>query len=65
MQIVKTLRFQEELEVILDFIAQSTKSNDVNVRDLIFDGYVIPYRINKMKDRLEIIGIFSENEWGL
>ena len=65
MQIVKTLRFQEELEVILDFIAQSTKSNDVNVRDLIFDGYVIPYRINKMKDRLEIIGIFSANEWGL
>jgi len=94
MQILKTTRFLEELEEILDFIAQdsltqalrffekldevifslpdmplkcrqSTKSNDANVRDLIFHGYVIPYRINRLKDRLEIIGIFSENEWGM
>ena len=92
MQILKTTRFLEELEVIVDFIAQdnltqallfleklnavvfslpdmpykyrqSTKSNDINVRDLIFRGYVIPYRVNKLKDRLEIIGMFSENEW--
>lgn len=94
MQILKTTRFTEELEVIVDFIAQdnltqallflerlnevvftlpdmpyryrqSIKSNDINVRDLIFQGYVIPYRVNKVKDRLEIIGIFSENEWGM
>lgn len=94
MRIVKTSRFLEELEVILDFIAkdnlensllflnklndsvsalpempfkcrQSTKSSDKTVRDLIFNGYIIPYRVNKPKDRLEIIGIFSANEWGL
>jgi len=94
MLIVKTSRFFEELEVILDCIAkdnlensliflnklndlvstlpempfkcrQSTKSNDKAVRDLIFHGYVIPYRVNKPKNRIEIIGIFSANEWEL
>ena len=42
---------------------QSTKSNDISIRDLVFHGYVIPYRINKKKNRIEIIGIFSENGW--
>ena len=42
---------------------QSLKSNDNNVKDLIFMGYVIPYRINTIKKRIEILGIFSENEW--
>ena len=94
MQILKTPRYSEELDVILNFIAegslsqaiifldslnstvhslvdfpykcrQSTKSDDDNVRDLVFKGYVIPYRINKDKNRLEIIGIFSANEWGM
>jgi len=92
MQILKTARFSDELEIILDFIAkdsfsqamiffdkldtvvfsladapyrcrQSTKSSDVNVRDLIFKGYVIPYRVNNEKKCIEIIGIFSVNEW--
>lgn len=92
MQILKTRRFSEELEVILDLIAkdslsqsmlffdkldnavfsltdapyrcrQSTKSNDVDVRDLVFKGYVVPYRVNNDKKRIEIIGIFSANEW--
>ena len=92
MQILKTARFLDELEVVLDFIAkdsffqsmlfldkldivvyslieapyrcrQSTKSSDVNVRDLVFKGYVIPYRVNREKNQIEIIGMFSENEW--
>ena len=42
---------------------QSTKSTNVNVRDLIFKGYVIPYHVNSEKKRIEIIGIFSANEW--
>lgn len=94
MQTLKTLRYLEELEIILDFIAedslnkalefadeinkqvlkldmmpfrcrQSLKSDDNNVRDLIFYGYVIPYRVNIEKGRIEILGIFSENEWEL
>jgi plasmid stabilization system protein ParE len=44
---------------------QSTKSRDKTIRDLIFNGYVVPYRINKPKNRIEIIGIFSANEWDL
>jgi len=44
---------------------QSLKSDDKNVRDLIFCGYVIPYRVNVEKDRVEILGIFSENGWEL
>ena len=44
---------------------QSKKSNDENLRELVFNGYVIPYRINKTQDRIEIFGIFSENEWTL
>ncbi len=42
---------------------QSQKSNDKSVRDLIFMGYAIPYRINTIKKRIEILGIFSENQW--
>ena len=92
MQILKTARFLDELEVLLDYIAkdslsqaiifldklddvvfslsvapyrcrQSGKSDDINVRELIFKGYVIPYRVNKEKHHIEIIGIFSANEW--
>ncbi len=43
----------------------SSKTNDNNVRELIFHGYVIPYRINFTFNQLEIIGIFSSNEWEL
>lgn len=92
MQILKTSRFLDELDVIVNFIAedslsqalifldklentvytlsdtpyrcrQSCKSNDVNVRELVFRGYVVPYRVNKEKHRIEVIGIFSANEW--
>lgn len=44
---------------------QSQKSSDENIRELVFNGYVIPYRINMAQDRIEILGIFSENEWTL
>ena len=44
---------------------QSVKSNDPQVRDMIFMGYVVVYRINEPKNRLEIIGIFNANDWEL
>lgn len=40
---------------------QSIKSDDPTVRDFIFKGYVVPYRIKQ--DKLEIVGIFNQNEW--
>jgi hypothetical protein len=68
--IAYSIKFQDELEDKIQTIEffpykyrKSTKSKDDNVRDLIFNGYVIPYRINIEKDKIEIIGIFSENEW--
>jgi toxin ParE1/3/4 len=42
---------------------QSIKSNNQNVRDMIFMGYVIPYHINHDRDRIELLGMFSSNEW--
>jgi len=44
---------------------QSSRSKDKDLRELVFNGYVIPYRINTAKNRIEILGIFSENEWTL
>jgi len=44
---------------------QSIKSDDENIRDLIFMGYIIPYRVNMTKESIVILGIFSENEWGI
>ena len=43
----------------------SLKSDDCNIRDLVVYGYVIPYRINLTKNRIEVLGIFSSNEWEL
>ncbi len=94
MQLYKTGRYLEELEAIIDYIAQdnlsaaeafftdldrqiyrlpdmplicrkSTKSKDENIRDLVFKGYVVPYRISRAKNRIEILGIFGMNEWDL
>lgn len=42
---------------------QSLKSDNKEVRDLVYDGYVIVYRIVQSDKRVDIIGIFSENEW--
>jgi len=61
-------RFKNDLRVIIEDLQnmpykyrQSIKSYDENVRDLIFKGYVIPYRVNG--NSIEIPGIFNENEW--
>ncbi|WP_310440357.1 type II toxin-antitoxin system RelE/ParE family toxin [Sulfuricurvum sp.] len=44
---------------------QSLKSDDKEVRDLIYEGYIIVYRIVKSDKRIDILGIFGENEWDL
>jgi plasmid stabilization system protein ParE len=92
MYVDTSLRYEVELNKILDFIGEnnpmnalnfakklevrinalphfpykyrrSQKVNDENIRDLVFMGYVIPYRVNSVKERIEILGIFSENKW--
>ena len=44
---------------------QSQKSDDVAIRELIFEGYVIPYLVDNAKESIVVLGIFSENEWKL
>lgn len=44
---------------------QSQKSSDESVRDLIFQEHGIPYRVNVVNERIEILGIFGENDWGI
>ena len=36
--------------------------NDENIRDLIFKGYTIIYKINKEKNTIEILKIFNKNK---
>lgn len=90
MQIVESLRFTKDINIIADFIAKdskararefqkdlksklqilktepkafrkSTKFNNINIRDFIYKGYVVPYLIDK--DKILILGIYKANEW--
>ena len=36
--------------------------NDENIRDLIFKGYTVIYRINSIKKEIEILRIFNKNK---
>lgn len=69
---VNALSFAKKLDMqianLLNFPykhRQSIKSKDENVRDFVFSGYVIPYRINQKLNRIELLGIFNQNEWEL
>lgn len=42
---------------------QSNSFEDENIRDFIFKGYIIPYKINTQKDKIIILGIYKENKW--
>jgi len=66
----RALEFAQKLnEQVLDLdnmpykYRASLKSDDHNIRDLVFHGYVIPYRINIDKNQIEILGLFSANRW--
>lgn len=60
----QAIKFQVELDEIIDDIPnmpfkyrKSIYFNDENIRDLIFKGYVIPYKIYTAKNQIIIIGI--------
>ena len=68
--IIQADRFVSKLKTSIEKIPpmpyrhrQSLKSDDKEVRDLVFEGYVVVYRIVKSDKRIDFIGIFSENEW--
>ncbi|MCT7609953.1 type II toxin-antitoxin system RelE/ParE family toxin [Aliarcobacter butzleri] len=60
----QAIKFQIDLDEIIDDIPnmpfkyrKSIYFNDNNIRDLIFKGYVIPYKIDTSKNQIIIIGI--------
>ena len=40
---------------------QNLDTNDKHIRDLIYKGYKIPFRVND--NNIEILGIYKENLW--
>ena len=60
----QAIKFQVDLDEIIDDIPnmpfkyrKSIYFNDNNIRDLIFKGYVVPYKIDTVKNQIIIIGI--------
>ena len=60
----QAIKFQVELDEIINDITnmpfkyrKSIYFNDNNIRDLIFKGYVVPYKIDTAKNQIIIIGI--------
>ena len=60
----QAIKFQVDLDEIIDDIPnmpfkyrKSIYFNDNNIRDLIFKGYVVPYKIDTSKNQIIIIGI--------
>ena len=91
MNIIKDPKFNEELKVILRFIALDSKTrainfknelvakvndlphmpykyrkshyfSDENIRDYVFKGYVIPYKIDRENNKLSILAIIKYKE---
>lgn len=57
---------KNSIETLVDMpyrCRQSLKSDNVQIRDLLFKGYVVPYRVRS--NVIEIIGIFNQNRWEL
>jgi len=63
---VAARKFKNEILFLLKQIPKNPYLNrksiyfdDSNIRDLIYKGYVIVYRINILKDRIEIFGFIK------
>ena len=60
----QALKFQVDLDETIDDIPnmpfkykKSIYFNDKNIRDLVFKGYVVPYKIDTAKNQIIIIGM--------
>lgn len=40
---------------------QNIEANDKNIREMVFKGYKVPFRITA--DKIEILGIYKTNLW--
>ncbi|SFP88659.1 type II toxin-antitoxin system RelE/ParE family toxin [Hydrogenimonas thermophila] len=61
--------FKNELDQLIDNLPnfpfkyrKSKYFNNKNIRDMIYKGYTIVYRVNLPKNRIDIINIFNKNK---
>jgi len=64
-----SMKFKNELKKNINLIPnnpykyrKSIYFNDGNIRDMIFKGYTIIYRIKPIKKEIEILRIFNKNK---
>ena len=62
-------KFIDEIDKLIDDLPnfpfkyrKSIYFQDENIRDLIYKGYTIVYRVNIAKKRIEILRIFNKNK---
>ncbi len=67
--VVRAIKFQIDLDEIIDDLShmpykfrESIYFNNIDIRDLIFKGYIVPYKINTEENRINIIGINKYQE---
>jgi plasmid stabilization system protein ParE len=67
---IASVNFANELEKLIFNLPnfpyknrQSIYFNDENIRDMVFKGYTIVYKINIQKNLIEILDIFNQNKY--
>jgi len=62
-------KFHKELDELINNISnspykhrQSIYFNNIEIRDLIYKGYTVVYRINEDKQSIEVLRIFNKNQ---
>ncbi|MFZ2888861.1 type II toxin-antitoxin system RelE/ParE family toxin, partial [Sulfuricurvum sp.] len=66
--IARGIKFYDEITLKIQNISQNPflyrkRADDVNTRELIYKGYVIPFEIDSNHHKIIILGIFSQNLW--
>lgn len=66
---IASVNFAEELEKMIFNLPnypyknrQSIYFNDENIRDMIFKGHTIVYKINLQKNNIYVVDIFNQNK---
>ena len=62
MQINRAPRYKNNLFQILDYIAQDKLSASENIRDMVYKGHTVIYRVNEAKNTIDIVRMFHKNK---
>ena len=68
----RALKFYDELIGKIEQIPENplmywkrANSNDEDIRELIYKGYVVPFYIDHENNKIVVLGIFNQNLWEL